>query len=122
LLILEWARDAQTEINAQRREMLEPLAAAERQATADLTEAYAQMLKANGVVTARLEAAAKLKEQQDALLASVGAGDAANALRRRLASISGRVGEALTAAERAAADGDLAEVAARLKQALGGSQ
>lgn len=119
LLILEWAGDAQAEINAQRREMLEPLAEAERQATAELTEAYADMLKANGVITARLEAAADVKAQQDALLRTLGVGDAAQRLQERITNINGRVTTALGIADRAVAEGNAAAVVTMLREALG---
>ena len=121
LLILEWAEDAQAEIDAQRREMLEPLQEAQRQATAELTEAYAEVLKANGVITARLEAAAKASAQEDAMLGALGVGDAAERVRARLARISAGVGTALELAQDALARGDAGAAAASLRQALGQS-
>jgi hypothetical protein len=122
LLILEWAGDAQAVINAQRREMLEPLAEAQRQATAELAEAYAEMLKANGVITARLEAASKVKAQQDAALQALGVGDAAAKLQQRLAGISGRVTSALSSAAGLLESGNANDVARTLKDALGGGR
>jgi hypothetical protein len=97
-LILEWAQAAREAIERQRREMLLPLDEAERQASAELAQAYADLLKANGVVTARPEAAAKVNASQDQLLQTVGARPYADSLRLRLAHISSTVGEALGAA------------------------
>lgn len=100
-LILEWAQAAREAIERQRREMLLPLDEAERQASAELAQAYADLLKANGVVTARLEAASKVNASQDQLLQTVGTRPYADSLRLRLAHVSSTVGEALGAARTA---------------------
>jgi hypothetical protein len=98
ILVLEWAEDAQEQINIMRRQMLDPVNEAERLATSEVAEAYAQMAHANGTITGRLEAAAKVTEQQDALLMSFGIDSAAGRIRQRLAGISGAVGSALSSA------------------------
>jgi hypothetical protein len=98
VLVLEWARDAQEQINLMRRQMLDPVNEAERVAASEVVEAYSQMAQANGTITGRLEAAARVSEQQDALLQSFGIANAAAKIRQRLAGISDGVGEALSAA------------------------
>jgi hypothetical protein len=105
ILVLEWAEDAQEQINIMRRQMLDPVNEAERMATSEVAEAYAQMAQANGAITGRLEAAAKVTEQQDALLKSFGIDSAAGKIRQRLAGISGAVGSALSAARNGLQDG-----------------
>ena len=112
LLLIEWVTDAQEQINLQRQQMLAPLDEAERAASADLAAAYADMLKANGVITARLEAAAKKTEAQDQLLATFGVKDVANDMRMRLADISQAVGAAVSAAGAAVQEGQEATRAA----------
>ena len=112
LLLIEWVTDAQEQINLQRQQMLAPLDEAERVASADLAAAYADMLKANGVITARLEAAAKKTEAQDQLLATFGVKDVANDMRMRLANISQAVGAAVSAAGAAVQEGQEATRAA----------
>lgn len=104
LMILEWAQDAQEQINLQRKEMLQPLEHAQRTITSEVTVAYADILKANGVITARLEAAAKLKESQDSMLKALGVKDRATSLRSKLESISRKVGSAITAADEVLGD------------------
>lgn len=96
LLVLEWAGDAQTQINLRRKQLLDPINAAERQAASELAQAYGDMAAANGAITGRLEAAAKVTAQQDELLGALGAGDLAARTRQRLASVSEAVGSALS--------------------------
>lgn len=105
-LILEWAQDAQLGIDRQRRALYQPLDEAEAMVAADLSEGYAEMLRANGVVTARLEASAKVKESQERLLDALGVSDPAGSLRERLSSISSTVSEALAAGSSLLADKD----------------
>ena len=107
-LMIEWVNAAQHEINLQRREMLQPLEEAQRLVNAELAQAYADILRANGVVTARLEAAAKVKESQDKFMDVLGARKYADQLKIKLAGISDTVGKALMAAKDYA-DEDVAE-------------
>lgn len=120
-LILEWAEDAQAEINARRRAMLRPLDEAERRTNAQVAEAYAEMLKANGVVTARLEAAAEVSAEHDALFEAFGVDEVTERVRSEMAALSARVGDAVAAAERALATGrDHGGVAGALIGSLSG--
>jgi hypothetical protein len=98
ILVLEWAEDAQEQINLIRRQMLEPVNEAERLATSEVAQAYTDMAQANGAITGRLEAAAKVTQQQDALVDAFALGNVADRLRERLRAISGAVGSALSAA------------------------
>ena len=97
--LIEWVTGAQVVIERQRKEMLQPLDEVERTIAAELAQAYADMLKANGVVTARLEAAAKVKATQDGLLSALGTKQYADTLRQRLADLSSTVGKAIETAE-----------------------
>jgi len=99
-LILEWAEDAQVEINKRRKELLDPLNKAEQHVSAELTASYSQLLKANGVVTARLEAAAKVKTLQDEVLQAFNVKGQADVLRSKLADLSGTVGSAISAGDK----------------------
>ena len=98
-LILEWAGDAQEQINIKREEMLAPIDEAEREAKSELAKAYAEMSQANGTITGRLEAAAKASTQQDALLNAFGVDSVGERLRHRLGAISTAVGSALSTAK-----------------------
>jgi hypothetical protein len=100
-LVLEWAEDAQVEINKKREEMMAPLDEAERTAKSELAKAYGEMAQANGTITGRLEAAARASAQQSALLSAFGVDSVAERLRLRLSGISGAVGEALAVADTA---------------------
>ncbi|UCE23158.1 MAG: hypothetical protein JSU74_07575 [Candidatus Zixiibacteriota bacterium] len=129
LIILEWAQDAQEQINLQRRDMLQPLDEAERTITSELIAAYADIQKANGVVTARLEAAAKLKESQDRMLETFGVRDEVGKLRSKLADISHAVGQGIAKASGVIDDMDeattedkglLNDAISVLKEELGG--
>lgn len=71
-LIIEWVSDAQAAIELKRKEVLQPLNEAEMTVTLRITQEYTQLLKANGVVTARIEAAAKKAEVQNKLLDAFG--------------------------------------------------
>lgn len=90
-LSIQWVTAAQTEIALRRKEMLQPVMEAERIATAELAQAYADILKANGVVTARLEAAAERKALQDSILQTLGAVASTEPIRQALTKVSSTV-------------------------------
>ena len=94
--LIEWSVDAQKVIERKRKEMLQPVMESEEKVTAEVAQAYAEMLKANGVITARLEAAVKTKEVQDKLLAGFQV-----VISKLLPSHSGVVNETIEAADRA---------------------
>lgn len=100
-LVLEWAQDAQQEINRKREEMLAPLDESERAAKSELAKAYGEMAQANGAVTGRLEAAARASAQQSALLSAFAVDSVGERLRLRLTGISSAVGDALAIADTA---------------------
>jgi hypothetical protein len=100
-LVLEWAEDAQEQINLKREQMMAPLDEAERTAKSDLAKAYGEMAQANGAITGRLEAASRASAQQTALLNAFGVDSVGERLRLRLSNISGAVGEALAIADTA---------------------
>lgn len=98
LLIMEFAAAAHEEMSKQRAEMIGPIDAAEKQVLAELGEAYTTLARAQGTITARLEAASRAREQQDQLLMAAGIQNP-SAIRTRLAGISDKVGNAIKAAE-----------------------
>lgn len=100
-LVLEWAEDAQEQINLKREEMMAPLDDAERTTKSELAKAYGEMAQASGTITGRLEAAARASAQQSALLSAFHVDSVAERLRLRLGGISGAVGEALAVADTA---------------------
>lgn len=100
-LLLQWVTAVQTEIELQRKEMLQPAMEAERIATARLAQNYADILKANGVVTARLEAAAEIKAIQDSILqTTLGAAASTEKTRQALAKVSSTVTDVINKAEK----------------------
>jgi hypothetical protein len=105
VLVLEWAGDAQEQINLMREEMMGPVNEAERSAKSELAKAYGEMAQANGTITGRLEAAARASAQQSALLSAFHADSVGERLRQRLGGISSAVGEALAIAKRSMSDG-----------------
>lgn len=99
-LLLQWVTAAQTEIELQRKEMLQPVMEAERIVTARLAQNYADILKANGVITARLEAAAEIKAIQDSMLQSLGAAAPTEKIRQALAKVSSTVTDVINKAQK----------------------
>lgn len=71
-LIIEWIAETQAAIERKRKEVLEPINKAETTARSQIRQEYIQMLKANGVVTARVEAAADRTKFQKQLLDTFG--------------------------------------------------
>jgi hypothetical protein len=125
-LVLEWAGDAQEQINLQREKLMGPLDEVERTAKSELAKAYGEMAQANGTITGRLEAAAKASAQQSALLSAFHVDSVAERLRLRLGGISGAVGEALSVADKSLSDGQGPKALAKtlldtLRAKLGGT-
>lgn len=98
-LMIEWARDAQSAIEQKRRELIAPIDEAEQAVLAELTSGYADLRTAQALLTARLEAAADVKDQQDRVLKDLGADKTFANIKRRLIGISDAVGTALDAAD-----------------------
>lgn len=98
LLIVEFARDAHEEMAKQREEMLAPIDIAEKQVLAELTASYTTLARAQGTITARLEAASRAREQQDKLLMTAGI-ENPSTLRERLGNVSNNIGNALKAVD-----------------------
>lgn len=94
LLILDFAEAAHAEMEKQRAAMIGPIDAAEKQVLGELSDAYTTLARAQGTITARLEAASRSAQQQDQLLQAVGVTDPA-AIRTRLAGFSDTVTSAL---------------------------
>lgn len=113
-LLIEWAREADVQIQKKRADLVEPLRIAEQMVLTDLSTAYAEIIAAQTLLTARLEAAADLKEQQDRALAALNADETFKDVKTRLADISLAIGAALAKAEGAPG----ADSAATLRESL----
>lgn len=98
-LILEFVEAAHLEMNAQRQELLAPLEKAERETIKELQDAYAQLGAAQGVLTGRLIAAAKMKDAQDQLFEDLGMGGVVSDINTRLAQVSEATDKALRKAD-----------------------
>jgi ribonuclease HII len=98
-LMIEWAKDAEKQIEKKRRELLAPIDEAEQSVLAELAGGYAELHSAQAVLTARLEAAAKVKDEQDQVLEDLGAEKTFANIKHRLTGVSDAVGAALTAAD-----------------------
>lgn len=105
-MILEFAEAAHEEMQLQRRELMDPLDQAEEEALAEVNAAYAELLAGHGVLTARLEAASKVAQEQDRLLDALGGPGTAVSIRHRLGDLSTKVGDAIETARSLAGDAD----------------
>lgn len=98
-IIFEFAEAAHNEMQAQRKELLAPIDEARMEASASLSEAYAELIRGQSTITGRLEAAAKRTKQQDELLEKFGVKEIANKATESMANLSTKVNNALTKAQ-----------------------
>lgn len=94
-IMIDWATEAQSQIRLQRREMLKPLREQEEELLTALESAYGEIAAAQGVITGRLEAAAKVTQQQNAMLEAVGVNQTFQNVRSKMVESSDRVDNAL---------------------------
>jgi hypothetical protein len=98
-IILEFAAAAHAEMDAQRKELIDPVRTARDLVITEISGAYADLIAAQNLVTARLETARRASKQQDELLEYAGLDTTAEEIRARLAKISSQVDDALQAAQ-----------------------
>jgi hypothetical protein len=84
-----------------RRQLVVPVELARMEAVSTVSEAYAELIRGQGAITGRLEAAARISRQQDALLHGVGLDSIANGVTGKLLGISEKVTRAINEAEKA---------------------
>lgn len=96
-IIFEFTEAAHKEMQAQRKEMLVPIEEARMETMAALSQAYAELIRGQGIITGRLEAAAKRSKQQDELLGKLNI-KISDTLASRMADISGKVNTGLSKA------------------------
>jgi hypothetical protein len=95
-LIIEWSGDAQTKIASERREFLTPVDEAEHTVLAELATAYADLSAAQSLLTARLQVAADLKDEQDRVLQRLQVDRTFANVKQQLGGVSQAVGTALS--------------------------
>lgn len=88
VLIIEFAAAANEEIAAQRQALLAPLERARRNALSEVKAAYADLYAGQGVITGRLEAAAKRSAQEANLLDALGGEGTAAKVKDKLGKYS----------------------------------
>ena len=94
-LVLEFAEAAHDQMNEQRMLMLGPIEQLRSEAVAELTVAYADIIRGQSTLTGRLQAAAKLTEEKDRALQAMGVKDFADGLKQKLGNVSVAVDKAL---------------------------
>jgi hypothetical protein len=100
-MILEFAEAANNEIDQQRRELIEPIEAARAQILTELRVAYQDIYAGQGVITGRLEAAAKRSAETARLVDALGGEGTAAAVNAKLTKVATGFNEAFTAVESA---------------------
>lgn len=103
-MILDFADAAHEQMKLQRKTLLDPLEKARTKTMSEIASVYNELLTAQGTITGRLEAAAKVTAEQDRLFDSLVGEGKAEALRGKLSSFSEKIGGALQSAKDALAD------------------
>lgn len=98
--LIEWARSAEYEIRARRRALHAPIDEAEERTMAELAGAYDELAAAQSALTARVQAAAKLKELQDDGLRALGVQDRFEQAKQQALKVGAGVGKALSQMEK----------------------
>jgi predicted LPLAT superfamily acyltransferase len=94
--MVEWSGDAQTKIAAERRKFLTPIDEAEHTVLSELSTAYADLTAAQALLTARLQVAADLKDEQDRVLQQLRVDKTFANVKQQLGEVSRAVGAALS--------------------------
>jgi hypothetical protein len=94
-IILEFAEAAHVEMNDRRRTLLAPIEQARAETAAELSGAYAEIIRGHSTITGRLEAAAKVSEQQDQLLGVLGIKGTTQGIQEKMSMITQTVDNAL---------------------------
>lgn len=98
--LIEWARYAEREIQRQRAAMHAPIDEAEERTLTELGSAYDDLIAMQSAVTARVQAAAKLKELQDDALRGMGVQAGFERAKQRALAVGGGVSRALEQLDR----------------------
>jgi hypothetical protein len=98
-MILDFAEDAHHEMLVQRQSIILPLEQFQQEIIAELSAAYAEILAGQSAITGRLEAAARLKNQQDHLLDALVDSGKVNTIKEKLANLSAGIGQAISKSE-----------------------
>lgn len=112
-MIMEFAQAASAEIEARRRSLLEPIEAARADVLAGLQGAYRNVYAGQGVVTGRLDAAARRGARQARLVDALGGEGSAAAVDARLARIIAGFDAAFAGVESAAGQASAAVASGR---------
>lgn len=104
-IIFDFAEDAHNEMNKERQSLLAPLNQLRQEAAAELSAAYAELIRGQSTITGRLEAAAKVSEQQDQLLSSLGIKTTTRDIQAKLSGFTSKVDGALNLASGLTDDG-----------------
>ncbi len=94
-IIFEFTEAAHTEMNARRESLLAPIEQARQETVAELSAAYAQLVRGQSTITGRLEAAAKVSTEQDKLLNAFGFDNATKKLQSKLSGFTSKIDGAL---------------------------
>jgi hypothetical protein len=105
-IIIDFAAQAHKDMEDQRSEMMAPIEKARAETVATLSASYAELIRGQATITGRLEAAARRSKQQDELLDKLGVSKISQDVEKQLANVSEKVDVAITAAEKAAKQGE----------------
>jgi hypothetical protein len=94
-IMLDFAEDAHNEMNAQREKLLAPLTQLRQETAAELSAAYAELIRGQSTITGRLEAAAKVGQQQEQLRSALGINTTTKNIESKLSNITSKVDSAL---------------------------
>jgi hypothetical protein len=95
-MMMDFAQAAHEEMNRKRREMLQPLEQMRATALAEINASYAEVLAAQSAITARLQAASRVTQEQDRLVDSLARKEGtAQKIRAGMDCVNGKVTSAL---------------------------
>ena len=95
MLILDFTEAADTEMIAGRASLLAPIEQARAETIAELSAAYAELVRGQSTITGRLEAAAKVSQEQDRLLGVLGINNATKNIQSKLSNFTTKIDGAL---------------------------
>ena len=105
-IILEFAEAAHEQMQAQREALIAPLEAKREETVAELSAAYAVLVRGQSTITGRLDAASKRTEGRDVLMSQFGMGKTPDMIMNGLADMGGIVDKALSSANAVLENGD----------------
>ncbi len=97
-MIMDFAQDAHNEISRQHELLMQPIRTARAEVMAELDIAYGQLLAAQNLITGRLAAASRVRDQQDQALDKLLGEGQTEHIRERLAQVSAAVSDAIASA------------------------